>query len=234
MSDPAVFPVIPPQEERCVWMKAGIVPYQLCNQKCDCDVCDIDAAIRLFFPYGKTARVPFKTTSRIHALPTQNYRFSRNHWWATRTAEGILRMGIEAGLIQALPTIKGIVLPSARVQLTPGQVGMWLVLDGATLPLEVPVGGTVLEVNQQVIAEPWLLSLDPFENGWVLEMETGNRPADEVALLPVEQAQSRYAADREHFRSALSSLERAGIPQYLDLLRRHYLRLTGSDHDKLL
>jgi hypothetical protein len=44
MSSPARFPIIPPEEKRCVWMSAGIVPYQLCNRKCDCTDCDIDDA----------------------------------------------------------------------------------------------------------------------------------------------------------------------------------------------
>lgn len=41
-----------PKEQRCVWMAAGILSYQLCEREFDCDQCPLDKAMRMHISHG--------------------------------------------------------------------------------------------------------------------------------------------------------------------------------------
>jgi hypothetical protein len=44
----------------CVWMRAGVIRFWLCDRNFDCEHCPLDAALR-----GPRASVPQDSTSRI-------------------------------------------------------------------------------------------------------------------------------------------------------------------------
>ncbi len=40
------YPLIPEGENKCVWMKTGLVSYKLCDKNYHCDACPFDRAMR--------------------------------------------------------------------------------------------------------------------------------------------------------------------------------------------
>ncbi len=42
------YPVVPPDEMKCVWMTAGVLTYQLCDRQGDCEHCPLDLALNPF------------------------------------------------------------------------------------------------------------------------------------------------------------------------------------------
>lgn len=51
--------------------------------------------------------------------------------------------------------------------------------------LFIPVAGTVLEVNEELDAEPELVNTDPYGRGWMVKISLAN-PGDEDGLLSAE------------------------------------------------
>lgn len=59
--------------------------------------------------------------------------------------------------------------------------------------LFIPVAGTVLEVNEELDAEPELVNSDPYGRGWMVKISLAN-PGDEDGLLSAEQYQEFIGA----------------------------------------
>ena len=52
-----------------------------------------------------------------------------------------------------------------------------------TIGLSSPVGGTIVEVNAALTLKPEIVNEDPYEKGWLAEIETANWEADRAKLL---------------------------------------------------
>lgn len=59
--------------------------------------------------------------------------------------------------------------------------------------LFIPVAGTVLEVNEELDAEPELVNTDPYGRGWMVKISLAN-PGEEDGLLSAEQYQEFVGA----------------------------------------
>jgi glycine cleavage system H protein len=59
--------------------------------------------------------------------------------------------------------------------------------------LFIPVAGTVLEVNEELDAEPELVNSDPYGRGWMVKISLAT-PGDEDGLLSAEQYQEFIGA----------------------------------------
>lgn len=59
--------------------------------------------------------------------------------------------------------------------------------------LFIPLSGTVLEVNEELDAEPELVNTDPYGRGWMVKISLAN-PGDEDGLLSAEDYQKFIGA----------------------------------------
>jgi len=202
--------IIPPDERRCVWMDAGVLPYQLCIQPDGCDDCSIDAAMRWRMPSPWIAggEVRAHDTLSVSKSLLEGAHYCRNHCWVRKMAPGLVRLGLEPGLVAALLNIKGIVFPSLQLVLRKGQAYAWAVMDAGTLPLETPLDGVLAAVNKQLIAKPNMLMLRPFHDGWICELEVRDADAEIWELMAAGEASVRYASDQQRFTGSLNETTR--------------------------
>jgi glycine cleavage system H protein len=202
--------LIPPNEKQCLWMSSGVVSYQLCDRMFDCDNCPMDQAMRRRF----TAVAPseehrgHEVRAAEHEMPRDGYYYNRNHWWAQQTGPRLVRLGLEPGLARVLHEIKGIVFPAPKQPLRRGQACIWLVMDGGTMPLEAPLDGTVRAANDALTASPHLLGLHPFDEGWLLELETDDAESIAVEWMSAAEAEPRYRSDQSRFMTSITSTAR--------------------------
>jgi glycine cleavage system H protein len=199
-------PVVPPEEQRCIWMSAGILTYQLCDHGLDCENCPLDVALRAHFGHageGVPAEPP--PAPRSTALPDDR-RYSRRHCWV-RPVEGAsppaARVGLEPALAAALPGVRGVVPPLPDDRARAGEVHFWLVTDGGTFPLPAPVGGRLLGVNPALAERPHLAAALPLDEGWLYEIELDEPDPDGVELMDAPAATAAYAEDARRFRVEL-------------------------------
>jgi glycine cleavage system H protein len=196
-------------------MSAGVISYQLCDRMFDCDNCPMDQAMRKRFS-ATSARKEEDVTLTNHAVPQEipekGFYYSRNHWWVHQTGPRQFRLGIEAGLAQALQGIKGIVFPAPQQHVRKGQACVWVVMDGGTVPLEAPLDGVVRTVNYGLTAQPHLLRMQPFEEGWFFELEADEADAVAMELMSAEEAQPRFRSDQTRLLTALTGAMRGKRP----------------------
>jgi len=116
-------------------------------------------------------------------IPKQEYWFSENDTWA-RVKGDRARVGISDYLQQRLTDVQYFDPPAIGAPVeqfgTLGEVES----TKAIFELIAPVSGTVVAVNEVVVAEsPELINEDPYGAGWLVEVELNAWPEDSELLL---------------------------------------------------
>jgi len=154
-------------------------------------------AARLLSEDGASAEAPAAATPGFDApveyesftydkylfrVPAAGYHFNENDCWA-RVAGSRCRVGISDYVQQQLSDIIFCHPPELGAKVE--QFGEAGTVDStkATFEIVSPVTGTVVAVNAEAAAKPELLNEDPYERGWVAELELADFASDRELLL---------------------------------------------------
>jgi glycine cleavage system H protein len=203
----SVHPIVPPGEIRCVWMTAGVLSYQLCERKLDCEQCPLDVALRQRFVdqqllHGQERPV---VEARGVEQPRRNMLYGRKHMWVSAHDDHTARLGLEPGFASVLVSPKAVVLPSIGEHVVRNKVCAWIVMDGGTLPIVSPISGKVCETNDYLAENPHAIGSSPLGQGWLFELLTEGAVVHDNELLPVANAARIYAEDERRFQALLSA-----------------------------
>lgn len=93
--------------------------------------------------------------------------------------DGVVTVGINEEGLQDFDEITSIELPSENDKVEADTVIGTIETDDGPLDIYSPVNGTVLEVNPQVLESPSLIQEDPFEEGWLIRIESSDDDEDD-------------------------------------------------------
>jgi glycine cleavage system H protein len=96
-----------------------------------------------------------------------------------RQEDGVITIGINEDGLEDFESISTVDLPAEQEEVdTETVIGSIETSDG---PLDIysPVDGTVIEVNTSVIDDPSLIMEDPYEEGWLVRIESSDDVDDE-------------------------------------------------------
>ena len=114
-------------------------------------------------------------------LPGEPYFLGQHAWVAL--ADGVATFGLAESWPGLLPAIVTADLPKPGATLTQGLACAELVTaDESVHRVWAPLGGTVIEVNPAVLADPELLNRVPFTSGWLARVAPANLEAELGAL----------------------------------------------------
>ena len=86
--------------------------------------------------------------------------------------DGVITIGINEEGLQDFEEITSIELPPENEKVDAETVIGTIETDDGPLDIYSPVNGTILEVNPQVLETPSLIQEDPYEEGWLVRIET--------------------------------------------------------------
>ena len=116
-------------------------------------------------------------------------RYTQDHEWVRREADGTLTVGITAHAQEQLGDLVFVELPQVGARLTTGEGAAVVESTKAASDVYAPLTGEVLEVNAAVTDEPAIVNADPLGKGWLYRMRAD--AADEFEALLTEEG---YAA----------------------------------------
>lgn len=118
----------------------------------------------------------------IFRVPAEGYLFNENDCWA-RVEGNRARVGISDFMQQTLSDV--LFCTPAAVGSTVEQFGEAGTVESSKASFEVvsPVSGKVVAVNQAVLDAPELVNEDPYERGWIVELELADFASDRELLL---------------------------------------------------
>ncbi len=171
--------------EKCIWMEAGSVEYQLCPLKKNCDLCDFHKEMirgcRTHSSQVKTGAVSLRAPHQSTIQFTPGLQYLHGHFWYKRVGNGRIRLGIDSFLWQLFAAIQKVVTPENKTILAENQCLCWLVLDGGIIYLKSPIRGKTVQSNPLFHNRPiedTHLYLTPEPELWLVEMEV----TDDVKL----------------------------------------------------
>lgn len=116
-----------------------------------------------------------------------NLRYTKDHEWVLVTGSTV-KVGITDYAQDALGDIVFIQLPDVGSDVAAHQGLGEIESTKSVNDVYAPVAGKVLNVNSALIDNPELLNSDPYESGWICEIEVSD--LDESGLMSSEE----YAA----------------------------------------
>ena len=198
----------------CVWMTAGLVAYKLCDRSYDCEHCLLDRALG-----GRSERGPDELR-RAHLEFRGDRGYSASHAWARPSDGSRVRCGVDALAARLLDRVTAVVLPARGTHVQQGRPACWLVDESEPIPFDAPLSGTVAATNVRVQDDPSLVGSAPYDEGWLIEIESDPalphpRPLQGVAEIRRRSAQALRLLRRRRARANVCGRAAVG-PTLLD------------------
>ena len=112
-------------------------------------------------------------------MDLSNYRFSQSHEWV-RVDGATARVGITEYAQAQLGDVIYVELPKPGAEISAGQKFGVIESVKAASDLYSPVSGTVRAVNESLATSPESVNGEPYEGGWMLELELTEQPSTEL------------------------------------------------------
>lgn len=124
----------------------------------------------------------------------EELKYSKEHVWL-RIEGNRAVVGITDFAQEELGTIAAVELPDEGDQVEQEDSMGSLEARKTVAELYAPVTGTVLAVNEEAVDTPSLLNDDPYDGGWLLELELEDR--DELKTLMSADDYADYVEDKD-------------------------------------
>jgi len=115
-------------------------------------------------------------------LPDDLYYHPEDHLWA-RVEDGRVRVGLDDLAQRSAGQVRHVRLKPPGRKIAAGRSFGTIEAGKYVGPLRAPVGGTLVEINQQVMGQPDLINADPYGEGWLVVIEAEDLDADLAGLV---------------------------------------------------
>lgn len=103
--------------------------------------------------------------------------FNHHMWY--REEDGLITIGINEEGLADITEITSLDLPSENESVGEDVAIGTIETDDGPLDIYSPVAGKVVEINSSVVEDPSLIQEDPYEEGWILRIESSEDLDDE-------------------------------------------------------
>lgn len=124
----------------------------------------------------------------------EELKYSKEHLWVRMEGSRAV-IGITDYAQQELGRITSVELPAVGFELEQDDSFGSIEARKTVADLYAPIGGVVLAVNDELQDAPELISDDPYDGGWLVEVELADR--DELNLLMNVDDYQDYVAESE-------------------------------------
>ena len=119
---------------------------------------------------GAVARIAPENVTRFRV--PEGLFYHQGHGWLRPEPGSVGVVGLDDFAQKLVGKIDAVDLPPVGSRLAQGDKGWSLVVDSVPIPMLSPVGGEVVEVNQEVLRSPEILREDPYGKGWLLKVKS--------------------------------------------------------------
>jgi len=177
------YPLIPADENKCVWMKTGLVSYKLCDRNYQCETCPFERAIK----NGGNNNISESSEREEEGssfddpssqLDNGSFLFHPDHCWVKVETHEKVRIGLDAVITMLLSNVQLVILPAEGSFTGAGECFAHIIQGDYVLPLISPVSGVIIEANYRLKNNPGLLTSDSQGKGWLVTIKPDNLEND--------------------------------------------------------
>lgn len=111
-------------------------------------------------------------------MKSENFRHFMGYLWV-KDEGGIITIGINEDGLEDFEEILTIDLPSEGEEIEAEVVCGTIETDDGPIDIYSPVSGKVIEVNSSIIEDPTVIQEDPYEEGWLIKIESSENEDDD-------------------------------------------------------
>jgi len=113
--------------------------------------------------------------------------YTKEHEWAKKLDDGNVAVGIDDYAQSQLHEIVFVELPEVDAEVVQGAALGAVESVKAVSDMYAPVGGKVVEVNEELLDSPELINDDTYGEGWIAKIEPSSLEADLANLMDAEK-----------------------------------------------
>jgi len=117
---------------------------------------------------------------------------SKTHEWALETDKGYT-VGLTDYAIDQLGDIVFVELPEIGSEFAKGEVFATIESVKAASEIYMPVGGKIVEINEDLLNSPEIMNESPYEKGWLVKITSTTGAEDSLGLLEYEDYQEEVS-----------------------------------------
>lgn len=122
--------------------------------------------------------------------------YSENHLWIKKRKKKLVRIGLTDYFSLKNLEIIEIDLPEEEEEFEKDEIFGSIETVEEVFDLVMPVSGKITRVNEKVLEDIDILNEDPYDEGWLLEIELLN-PSELEELLPPEDYEMKFLEEIE-------------------------------------
>lgn len=123
--------------------------------------------------------------------------YTKEHEWAKKLDDGKVAVGVTDYAQSQLHDIVYVELPEEDAEVGVGEAIGAVESVKAVSDMYAPVGGVIVEVNEDLLDAPEKINDDPYGEGWIAKIEPNNMEEDLGALLDAK-AYKKHLETVEH------------------------------------
>ena len=124
-----------------------------------------------------------------------------NHTWMKQNQDETITIGFDELLSRLVGAIEKVSLPQVGEAVVPAVADIAVGVRGRTLRLALPLSGSVVDVNPDVLKNPSLLLSDPYGKGWLMRVKARADDVEKsrqfVVRWPIEWLSEQVALVRD-------------------------------------
>jgi glycine cleavage system H protein len=113
--------------------------------------------------------------------------YTKEHEWAKKLDDGKVAVGVDDYAQSQLHEIVYVELPEVDAEVAQGGALGAVESVKAVSDVYAPVGGKVVEVNEELLDSPEMINDDPYGEGWIAKIEPSSLNADLAKLMDAEK-----------------------------------------------
>lgn len=121
----------------------------------------------------RVERAVERVTARIQGfLVPDGLLFHQGHAWAKAESDDIAKVGIDDFATKLIGKVDKVRLPEVGASLKQGERAWTVYVDSKPIDMLSPVDGKVVAVNETILKSPDTVNRDPYNNGWLVKVQT--------------------------------------------------------------
>lgn len=130
---------------------------------------------------GKKSKLPLGVFPKYIKVLTENVLsfpkglyFDKSHTWIYMEKEGLVKVGIDDFIPKVTGDFTRVILKNPGDKVKRKEPIVTLVQKGKHIYIHAPVSGTIKEINEALVADPFTINHSPYGRGWVYKIEPSN------------------------------------------------------------
>lgn len=134
-------------------------------------------------------------------IPEDRYYLDEHHMWAQPASDNRVVIGIDTLGLESLGDLAYVSLEKVGVEVKVGDSIGAIEAAKMTGDLISPVSGTIVKTNSEIVADPSIVNNDPYEAGWMVEIETNNWDAENNQLISGDAIPNWVSKEMDRYRA---------------------------------